>query len=534
MNEYKNENNEKKRSSKGWTIFGRVILYLILLIYSTGISIALCFAGMSDFLPMLIVLGTSVIMLFLTILSVNGELFGFKDYDLLMSLPINVKTIIQSKFCILYFDNILLTAFLMMPAGLVYFFMVKPTVLFALTWLVLMITVPLIPITIATVIGALVMMFSLRFKHANAVKSLMTIAVILGWIIFNFSIQNNSRGDIDYSDADGGTKIEQGVDENSSGNGNSNISILANLVDDLPGKISKYYPPSILVDHAVNDGNVLALAGFTGVSLGWYWIFVEALSRKYKSINSKITAKRSDSNYKIEKLNKNSQLKSLYKKELKRFTSSSVYLTNSGIGALLAVVFCLYGAISGFDKIFGGAEEGDWLLAVVPFIISAIISMSCTTSTALSLEGKNVWILKSLPINSKTVYDSKILVNLTVCVPSAIISAVLLIFSLHPNLIDALRFILIPVVFSLYTSVMGIKINNAYCNYDWDNENQVVKRGLAVFIGQMNGMLVPIVVMLLSFIMPKLDYNIKSSGLMLIILVITILVYKCEVVKKLR
>ena len=58
--------------------------------------------------------------LFTGIYKVNGVLFGFKDYDLLMSLPIKKNKVILSKIIILYISNLIYTLLFMLPAYILY------------------------------------------------------------------------------------------------------------------------------------------------------------------------------------------------------------------------------------------------------------------------------------------------------------------------------------------------------------------------------------------------------------------------------
>ena len=66
------------------------------------------------------------------------------------------------------------------------------------------------------------------------------------------------------------------------------------------------------------------------------------------------------------------------------------------------------------------------LKGILPLILGALIMMTCTTSVSLSLEGKNLWILKSLPITKEEIYKGKMLFNLLLQIPTALISSALL------------------------------------------------------------------------------------------------------------
>ena len=95
---------------------------------------------------------------------------------------------------------------------------------------------------------------------------------------------------------------------------------------------------------------------------------------------------------------------------------------------------------------------------IAPFAIAAAISMTCTTCVSLSLEGKNVWIIKSLPIAPKMIYDSKILMNLSLSIPASLISAVLLIIGLKLDVWSSLFIVITPITYSLFSAVWGFSL----------------------------------------------------------------------------
>lgn len=145
----------------------------------------------------------------------------------------------------------------------------------------------------------------------------------------------------------------------------------------------------------------------------------------------------------------------LYKKELTRFFGSSVYVINSGMGVVIAIAFSLAVVVVGPSKLISYPGIEMILPGVAPFAISAIISMTCTTCVSLSLEGKNVWIIKSLPLTPKVIYDSKILMNLSLSIPASIISAILMIIGLKPDVWTSILIVITPLTYSFFQRYGG-------------------------------------------------------------------------------
>ncbi len=95
----------------------------------------------------------------------------------------------------------------------------------------------------------------------------------------------------------------------------------------------------------------------------------------------------------------------------------------------IALIFVRFDQL---DQMTGIPNMAEMAARILPFAISALISMSCTTCVSLSLEGKNLWILKSMPIEDITICKSKILMNLTLQIPAALLAALVRSISASP------------------------------------------------------------------------------------------------------
>ena len=60
-------------------------------------------------------------------------------------------------------------------------------------------------------------------------------------------------------------------------------------------------------------------------------------------------------------------------------------------------------------------------------ILSFGVGLTCTTGSSISIEGKNLWILKSSPLEVKDIFISKIAVNIILLVPAIIFDTIMLV-----------------------------------------------------------------------------------------------------------
>ena len=97
-NIYKYTKDKKKKSRIVGNFIGMFILYLLLMAYLIAMCIGYGIIGLTEAIPVMCALTISLLSFVFTLFKTNGYLFAFKEYDMLMSLPFEVNTIVKSKF----------------------------------------------------------------------------------------------------------------------------------------------------------------------------------------------------------------------------------------------------------------------------------------------------------------------------------------------------------------------------------------------------------------------------------------------------
>ncbi|MEH7458360.1 permease [Bacillus sp. JJ1127] len=500
LNTFKYEKDKKKKQNKILISVSIALVAALLILYCGSAAYGLIKLGIGEVIPVYAFVISSVLVLVFTMFKANGEIFAFKDYDFVMSLPIRVDTIIASRFLYLYVLNTVFSMIIMLPMGVVYCIYEKPSASFYLMWIITLFTVSLIPTTIAAVFGACITAIASKFRYANRITTILSFIVI---IIFGYFMFKQGNTKYSFTDLEGiGATVSEGL--------------------------TKVYPLATIFQKAIVDANIGAFILFVGISVIWYYLFVKILALKYKQINTGISTYHMRSDYKINRMKKETVLIALYKKELKRFFSSTVYVINIGMGVVIAVIFSLAVVVVGPSQLIGYPGVETILQKIAPFAISAMISMTCTTCVSLSLEGKNVWIIKSLPLTPKMIYDSKILMNLSLSIPASIISAILMIIGLKPDIWTSILIIITPITYSFFSAVWGIFINNRFAYYDWVSETQVVKQSVGSALGMLGGMIIAGIPALLVGTAVISNYRVFTFVVVVMISIMTAVLYNNE------
>ena len=196
------------------------------------------------------------------------------------------------------------------------------------------------------------------------------------------------------------------------------------------------------------------------------------------------------------------------------------------MGPILGTVLCGAFLFVDLEQITGQLPFTIHMTTIAPFLMATVFCTMTTTTTAISMEGKNWWIAKSLPLTAKNILDAKILMNLIVILPFYLLSEVLLMLALRPSILELLWLFLVPACIILFSCVFGITINLILPVFNWENEIRIVKQSASADIGGFGGTLVGILCMVLTAVVPGEYTAFYNFGICIVILGITGFLYQ--------
>ncbi|MGF7046780.1 ABC-2 type transport system permease protein [Paenibacillus sp. DS2015] len=455
--------------------------------------------GRMDLLLAIMMAVTSIIAFFTTIYKASGVLFSYKDYDLIMSLPMKTSHVVASRVLQLYVLNLFFTLMIMLPAGAVYAIKVNPGVLYYLFFLITLLFIPLLPIIAATIIGALISWISSRFKASRMISLVLTFAVIIVFMVGSFRIDGNEQVMID------------------------------NMGTVLADMIFKLYPLSAMYVDALCSYRMSSFLLFIAISWLSFMIFSTVLGTRYKAIHTGLSTSHASSKYIMKPLVASSPFRALYKKELRRYISSSLYVLNTSIGMILLLVMSialLFTSSEKLGELIEIPELSQYLSTLAPIFVSFFVIMSCTTSSSISLEGNHLWILKSSPVSHRSILFSKVAVNLTVTIPILVISCVMLMISLRTGWIESFLLLAIPIIYAFFSAMMGVIVNLRLPKMEWTSEVLVVKQSAAVLVSMLIGFISLVIPLGISLLLSQVNGSLILLGIGMIMIAVCGLMYR--------
>ena len=149
--------------------------------------------------------------------------------------------------------------------------------------------------------------------------------------------------------------------------------------------------------------------------------------------------------------------------------------------------------------------------------------MTSITSSMISLEGKSINLLKSLPIKPYTIIKSKVLAAVLIMIPCILIGDIMVFIKFRFDILSVILILIASVILPLLSETIGIMVNLKYPRMDAKNDTEVVKQSMSssisVFIGM--GLLA-----LTGFLLFKaLEANIAYNIIILMFLVAFSVIY---------
>ena len=450
-----------------------LVLYMIVLYYILAIFITFIFA----------------------IYNAKSMMFSANDNDLLLSLPIKPYHILGSRLLIAYLYNLLISLAIMIPVFITYLNYVNVDILYYLYAPIVLILIPIIPTILSSIIGYIIAYLTSKMNYKNLFEIIISFLTIVIFYIFI-------------------SKID------------SILNYLVTHISNLETILKYGFYPIYLIIEIFGDYNLLSFINYIFINIILFILFTYILSLNFKKIISKLGENKTKSNYVLGTLKSTSFFKSLFIKEVKRYFSSPVYVLNTSFGIIALLIMGIATIFYDKDQILKVLELNTTGIDIFPMLIIGImfiIFMSNTTSASISIEGKNYWILKTLPIDPKMVLKSKILLNILLILPITFIALIILFFTLKLSIIDLLLLFIISIIATLSSSLWGLLINLKFPKMDAIDDVVIVKRSASVMVT----IIVPMVIIMLGSI---LFYNLKLSidfnyVLAIIIMALSIIVF---------
>ena len=218
-----------------------------------------------------------------------------------------------------------------------------------------------------------------------------------------------------------------------------------------------------------------------------------------------------------------SPFRAILKNESNRYFNSPTMMLNTLIGPLGMICLTIWLAVNHGTTLttmicasFGISVNTGYLLVAILF--AALTILTYPAAFSISLEGKQLWILRSMPIPAHTILSAKVLFNILLISPITLTCGLILQIVLKLSIMNFIALMLIPVLANVLISYSGVLINLCFPKLEFESEAAVIKQSMSSLIMMLGGMV--LITILLVITIGLASY---LSAIYLIIIIIGIL-----------
>lgn len=462
----RSKNNKKARSKFGLFLIG--VLYLICL-FSFGVMFFFTADSLAEVYILLdlkwlyftyFALLSIVIGLLGSAFTTYTSLYKAKDNEMLLSMPIRPDDILIARILVVWIWS-LIYELPVFGAALIAYYM--HTGSFVLTELIgqlgLGLATSLLTLVLSCILGYAVAKISVKFRG----KSIITVLISFVGILIYYIVYYQA------------SKIINSLLENA-------LTI---------GKVFKEDVYPLYVIGSAGEGNLASMMLYLGITIILVAIMLKVMSGSFIKL---ATTNRGEKKVAVKNYGAPARSVSgaVFFKERSKFTSSAGYMLNCSIAPLFILVAGVMGIIfrDKLNAMLAAMPEG--FTSYIPLIICGglcLLASTCDISApSISVEGKTIWLLQSLPVDPFTILMQKLKLHVIVSyVPTAIVAVeACVLFGLEPAF--WVLSVVLPFLFILFTGTLGLFLNLKFPNLDWSNEMVAIKQGASVGLTLFGGM----------------------------------------------
>lgn len=448
---------DKAKPSVGKMIgFGLLMLYSLAALgfmfwhYFSVMYEAFCPPGLEWLYYSMIAIALFALSFLGTVFFAKAQLYEARDNELLLSMPIKPVHILASRIIMLLVIGVFFTLPVMVSAILVARKALFSSAYKLFAFLLVYVLMVLLALAAAAFFGWIFSVVTARVRKKALIGTVLCVALIAGysWLIARL---------------------------------NTMLLELAAMAEQIAGRLGAV-APLYWIGSAIAMGNWRHLLLLCAVVLP---LFALCLAMLILTFSRTASSKRGFARVKyVEKqVRAYSPEGALLRREFCRFTSSSAYMVNAGLGLFMmlggAVLLIIKRKdIAALLSLIPNSE-----VLIIPIAAAALClfaSMNMISAPSVSLEGRNLWIVRSLPVSSANVLAAKVKLHLWVCLP--VLALTIAGFSAALNFAagDILLVAAPSVAFTVFIAVLGVVENLHFPNLNWTQEAQAVKSGFGV------------------------------------------------------
>ena len=395
--------------------------------------------------------------IFGSVFNTYAGLYHAKDNELLLSMPIPPAKLLLVRMVGVYAMGLLYEALVFVPAVIAWWIKSpRVTVFTAVLDVLLVFLLALVILTLTCALGWVVALVSGKLKNKSFITVLFSLLFIVVYYFVYFRL----------------TKF---------------FTEILTFAEATAAALRRWAYPVYAFGRA-GEGNVLGFLAFTVLALALFALCWLLMSRSFTRITTAGGSEKK-AEYKETAAKAATVPAALLKRELLHFKSSPTYMLNCGLGVVLlpaaAVVLLIKAAtlreaLTEMTALLPRAPE--FIPVIAAGAVGLISSLNCMTAPSVSLEGRSIWIVQSLPVEPWTVLQAKEKLHTLICCIPALVAAAAVCIALRLEFSVSVYIVVLSLLFVLISADFGLMMNLLKPNLTWTSEVVPVKQGISVLL----------------------------------------------------
>jgi ABC-2 type transport system permease protein len=452
---------------------------------------------------------SGLIVLIFGIFYIIGTLFLARDTEFLASLPLSQGSVFMTKFAMVLLGEYPFAFFLMLPPVIIYGIGTQKGVIYYILAIICTLLLPFLPLVISAFLALLLMNIVSRSKRRDMITiigSIIMMVLFIGGQNYLMSRMPENREDF--------------------------LMALLQSSDAIIEFMGRAFPPSIWITKVLSSGGVdsawnllflvaATIAAFLAVYLLASFIYQRGATAQLETRSApgktKLTYRRS------------SQVFTIFKNELLIILRTPIYALNSLVVVFMAPLLLAIPFFGGnfsndsdlqfIFQFLGNNDSQAILMLVSAGIITLLVMINPAVSTTFSREGKNIWVLKTIPVKPVVQVYGKLLAGYSISFVATLVTIVIAIFLFKINVLTAIMILILCSLALVPVSSIGLYIDLIRPKLQWNNPQEAIKQNMNAMLAMLIGFLAVSVFVIAGFLVTILITNIYAMfGIMVLIL----------------
>lgn len=433
--------------------------------------------GQGDAIIVLGLLITSVAVFIFGIFYSIGSYYMAKDISTYLYMPLKPWEIISARFIIVLLYEYFTMLIFYLPMVIGFGIAAGMGLGFYLLSVVVFLLLPLLPLSLASIIIVVIMSFAKRAMNKDRFTMIAGFLGIGIGVGFNLGFQKLA---MTADNADGLSEYIM----------SGRVYMAENIARNFPGIAN--------ASKALTEGDLLHLLIFTVIAASAFILFLFVAKMLYfKGVLgiSQSASKREFDAVKSNGFKAGTPVKTYLFKELKLIFRTPIYFMNLALIDILLPVMIIVSMIAAVGSTELGAIKKlinesvpDGLMIAGSFILFVFISaMNGVTATSISREGKQFNIMQYIPMEYRMQMNAKLLSGLIISLVGMVVTLGFIVIYFEVSLFITLLMLLSAINAVIFTRLTGMFIDAANPKLNWDNEQKAVKQNMNLVYNMLIG-----------------------------------------------